>query len=136
VLPLGLPGETALVSARTDFVASATARLGYAADRWLLYVKGGAAWAGDKYDVTGMFTGIPFSFEGLDQRVGWVAGGGVDWALISRRAGTSPTISPARPRARIPSASGAKPQAGTPSTMRCRAAKAETMWIASFEPFF
>jgi hypothetical protein len=23
-----------------------------------------------------------------------------------------------------------------PSTMRCRAAKAETMWIASFEPFF
>jgi outer membrane immunogenic protein len=80
-LPLGLPGETALVTARTDFIASASARLGYAADRWLFYVKGGAAWAGDKYDVTGSFTGIPFGFEGLDQRLGWVAGGGVDWAF-------------------------------------------------------
>ena len=48
-LPAGFPGETALVNARTDFLGSGTVRLGYAADRWLLYVKGGAAWAGDKY---------------------------------------------------------------------------------------
>ena len=27
------------------------------------------------------FTGIPFGFEGLDQRLGWVVGGGVDWAF-------------------------------------------------------
>ena len=80
-LPLGLAGETALVTARTDFLASATARLGYAVDRWLFYVKGGAAWAGDKYDVTGTFNGTPFGFEGPDQRIGWVAGGGVDWAF-------------------------------------------------------
>lgn len=80
-LPLGLPGEAALVAARTDFVGSGTVRLGYAADRWMFYVKGGAAWAGDKYDVTGTFTGIPFSFEGLDQRLGWIVGGGVDWAF-------------------------------------------------------
>ncbi len=78
---LPVSGDTALVSARTDFIASATARLGYAADRWLFYVKGGAAFAGDKYDVTGTFTGIPFGFEGLDQRLGWVVGGGVDWAF-------------------------------------------------------
>jgi len=80
-LPLGLPGETAQVTARTDFLGSATARLGYAADRWMFYVKGGAAWAGDKYDVNGSFTGIPFGFEGLDQRLGWVVAGGVDWAF-------------------------------------------------------
>jgi opacity protein-like surface antigen len=80
-LPLGFPGETALVTARTDFIGSVTARLGYAADRWLFYVKGGAAWAGDKYDVGGSFTGIPFGFEGLDQRLGWVMGGGIDWAF-------------------------------------------------------
>ena len=78
---LPVSGDTALVTARTDFIASATARLGYAADRWLFYVKGGAAFAGDKYDVTGTFTGIPFGFEGLDQRLGWVVGGGVDWAF-------------------------------------------------------
>jgi outer membrane immunogenic protein len=80
-LPAGFPGDTALVTARTDFVGSGTVRLGYAADRWLFYVKGGAAWAGDKYDVTGTFTGIPFGFEGLDQRLGWIVGGGVDWAF-------------------------------------------------------
>jgi outer membrane immunogenic protein len=79
VLPLS--GDTARVTARTDFIGSATARLGYAADRWLFYVKGGAAFAGDKYDVTGSFGGVPFGFEGLDQRLGWVAGGGVDWAF-------------------------------------------------------
>jgi outer membrane immunogenic protein len=82
-LPLGFPGEAALVTARTDFIASATARLGYAADRWLFYAKGGAAWAGDKYDVTGAFTGILFGFEGLDQRPGWVVGGGVEWAFAN-----------------------------------------------------
>jgi outer membrane immunogenic protein len=80
-LPLGVPGEAALVTARTDFLGSGTVRLGYAADRWLLYVKGGAAWAGDKYSIIGTFTGIPFDFEGLDQRLGWVVGGGVDWAF-------------------------------------------------------
>jgi outer membrane immunogenic protein len=80
-LPLGNPGEAALVTARTDFLPSATARLGYAADRWLFYVKGGAAWAGDKYDVSGTFMGTPFGFEGLDFRTGWTAGGGVEWAF-------------------------------------------------------
>src|SRR5690242_18693919 len=29
---------------RIDFVASATLRLGFGVDRWLFYVKGGAAW--------------------------------------------------------------------------------------------
>jgi opacity protein-like surface antigen len=80
-LPLGDPGEAALVTAKTDFLGSGTVRLGYAADRWLFYLRGGAAWAGDKYDVTGTFTGIPFGFEGLDQRLGWIVGGGVDWAF-------------------------------------------------------
>lgn len=81
VLPLGFAGETALVTARTDFIANATARLGYAADRWLFFVKGGAGFAGDKYDVTGTFTGITFAFEGLEQRLGWMVGGGIDWAF-------------------------------------------------------
>jgi len=80
-LPLGLQGESALVTARTDFLYGATARFGYAADRWLLYIRGGVALAGDKYAFTGAFTGIPFDFEGLDQRLGWTVGGGVDWAF-------------------------------------------------------
>jgi outer membrane immunogenic protein len=80
-LPLGIPGDTTLVTARTDFMPSVTARLGFAVDRWLLYARGGAAWAGDKYSVTGTFAGTGFDFEGLDARFGWTAGGGVEWAF-------------------------------------------------------
>lgn len=80
-LPLGLPGESALVSAKTDFIPSVSGRFGYALDRVLLYAKGGVAWAGSTYDVTGTFTGIPFAFEGLDMRTGFVAGGGIEWAV-------------------------------------------------------
>jgi outer membrane immunogenic protein len=80
-LPLGFPGEQAFVHAGTDFIPSITARFGYAFDRVLLYAKGGVAWAGDRYSVTGTFTGTPFDFEGLDFRPGWTVGGGIDWAF-------------------------------------------------------
>jgi opacity protein-like surface antigen len=80
-LPQGLPGELESVTARTDFLYGATARLGFALDRWLVYARGGVALAGDKYSFTGTFTGIPFDFEGLDQRIGWVVGGGFEWAF-------------------------------------------------------
>lgn len=79
-LPLGAP-DTALVKAKTDFLASVTVRLGYAFDNVLVYAKGGGAMAGDRFDVTGSFMGMPFSFEGLQDRLGWVAGGGVEWAF-------------------------------------------------------
>jgi outer membrane immunogenic protein len=79
-LPLGNP-DTALVQANTDFLTSVTARVGYAFDNVLLYAKGGVALAGDRYDVTGSFAGDPFGFVGLENRIGWTAGGGVEWAF-------------------------------------------------------
>jgi opacity protein-like surface antigen len=79
-LPLGNP-DVALVKANTDFLPSLTARIGYAFDNVLLYARGGAALAGDRYEVSGSFTGLPFDFNGSDNRFGWVAGGGVDWAF-------------------------------------------------------
>ena len=46
----------------TDFLTSVTARVGYAWNDWLLYAKGGAAWAGNRYsafDTPGLrFRGI------------------------------------------------------------------------------
>jgi len=80
-LPLGLPGEAASATGRMDLLPSLTARLGYAADRWLFYFKGGVAGASDSYSVTGTFAGTPFDFEGLDLRFGWTVGGGVEWAF-------------------------------------------------------
>ena len=79
-LPLGNP-DTALVRASTDFLPSVTARLGYAFDNVLVYARGGVALAGDRFNVTGSFASAPFGFEGLDNRLGWTAGGGVDWAF-------------------------------------------------------
>ena len=79
-LPLGSP-DTALVQAKTDFLTSVTARVGYALDNVLLYAKSGVALAADRYDVTGSFVGTPFGFVGLENRIGWTAGGGVEWAF-------------------------------------------------------
>ena len=79
-LPLGNP-DTALVQAKTDFLTSVTARVGYAFDNVLLYAKGGVAMAADRYDVTGSFADTPFGFVGLENRFGWTAGGGVEWAF-------------------------------------------------------
>jgi opacity protein-like surface antigen len=80
-LPLGNPGEAAIVDAKTEFLTSVTGRIGYAFDDVLLYAKAGVAMAGDKYEVSGTFTGLPFDFRGLEDRWGWTAGGGVDWAF-------------------------------------------------------
>jgi opacity protein-like surface antigen len=79
-LPLSFP-DTALVQAKTDFLTSVTGRIGYAFDNVLLYGKGGFALAADRYDVTGSFGGVPFGFEGLENRIGWTAGGGAEWAF-------------------------------------------------------
>jgi len=79
-LPLSVP-DVATVQANTDFLTSVTARVGYAFDNVLLYVKGGGALAGDKYEVSGSFAGAPYDFRGLENRVGWTAGAGVDWAF-------------------------------------------------------
>jgi outer membrane immunogenic protein len=82
-LPLGGPGDIATLTAKTDFLPSVTARLGYALGNWLFYVRAGGAWAGDKYSVTGTFlpTATAFGLEGVDNRFGWTAGGGVEWAF-------------------------------------------------------
>jgi len=80
VLALGNP-DIALVQANTDFLANLTGRIGYAFDNLLLYARGGAALAGDKFEVSGAFTGLPYDFRGLDNRFGWIVGGGIDWAF-------------------------------------------------------
>jgi outer membrane immunogenic protein len=82
------PPDTALLTIKTDFIPSLTGRVGYAADHWLFYAKGGVAWANSAYSLTGTFSaagavvpGVPFDFEGLSTRVGWTAGAGIEWAF-------------------------------------------------------
>jgi outer membrane immunogenic protein len=78
---VAFPGETAAVKVTTDFIPTLTARVGYAADHWLFYAKGGAAWAYNKYSVIGTFQGTAFDAEGLSIKTGWTVGAGVEWAF-------------------------------------------------------
>jgi outer membrane immunogenic protein len=66
-----------------DFLASATARVGYSfVDRWLFYVKGGGAWTNEKVDDA--FTnvrGIAVDASTSSTRTGWTIGTGAEWAF-------------------------------------------------------
>ena len=77
---VSVPGDdTASFRSTTDFLASITGRIGYAFDRWLVYGKGGVAFVGDRYhveDVDGNFF-----FDATENRIGWTAGAGVEWAF-------------------------------------------------------
>jgi len=64
-------------STTLDWVATATARLGIAFDRSLLYVKGGAAWDSGKYN---MFLS-PYSYSDRLTRTGWTVGAGWEYGL-------------------------------------------------------
>jgi outer membrane immunogenic protein len=69
-------GSTAIpvaVTSQHNWYATATARVGYAVDNWLWYVKGGAAWLDADYTVAGLQVG--------DTRTGWTVGTGIEWAL-------------------------------------------------------
>ena len=81
--PGGIPGDSASFHDTTDLLTSVTARVGYAWDRWLLYAKGGAAWADDRYSASGGFLGTPFDFEASENRFGWTAGAGIEWAFCN-----------------------------------------------------
>jgi outer membrane immunogenic protein len=77
--------------AKTDFLATATGRLGYAWDRYLLYAKGGAAWTHNKYNFDNLANfGNSFCVGGVgcfvtasETRLGWTAGAGFEWAFAN-----------------------------------------------------
>lgn len=72
-------GITGTAHAETDWIASATGRLGWAWDRWLIYGKGGAAWAHDKYSLS--IPVFPEQETASETRTGWTVGGGIEWAF-------------------------------------------------------
>ena len=75
----GIAGDTATFKDTTDFLSSVTARAGLAWDRWMLYGKGGVGFVNDRYNVADAFT--TYNFDGVETRLGWTAGVGVEWAL-------------------------------------------------------
>jgi outer membrane immunogenic protein len=77
---LVLPSQ---ISLRNDFLASATARLGYQlGGHWLVFGRGGAAWTREKQDDAFVLpAGLAVDPSATSTRTGWTAGGGVEWAF-------------------------------------------------------
>jgi outer membrane immunogenic protein len=67
------------LTAHSKWGGSVRGRLGYAADRVLLYLAGGAAFLSNETSIP--TTGI--SIGGDDTRVGWTAGAGIDYAFTN-----------------------------------------------------
>jgi outer membrane immunogenic protein len=63
------------LAANTDFLADVTGRIGYAWGNVLLYGKGGAAWADERYN----FTFVGGAAPGQVSLFGGVAGAGFEW---------------------------------------------------------
>ncbi|HEY2535132.1 MAG TPA: outer membrane protein [Xanthobacteraceae bacterium] len=70
---------------RADFEASARARVGYAFDRTLVYVTGGAAWLHVKEHDVFQVTGV--TQDTSKAQPGWTVGGGFDYAFTNNLIG-------------------------------------------------
>jgi outer membrane immunogenic protein len=78
----GKGGNPITLQAKTDWLASATGRIGYAFDRVLVYGKGGIAFDRDRYNAINLATLAPtFNPTASTTRTGWVAGVGAEWAF-------------------------------------------------------
>ena len=76
------------VGTRIDSVVSASGRLGVAVDRWLVYGKGGLAWARESHTNSQINTivGVPLPQTELlaasETRQGWLVGLGAEYAFL------------------------------------------------------
>jgi outer membrane immunogenic protein len=89
----GKNGGPATLHSRTDWLASVTGRVGYSWDKLLVYGKGGAAFAHDRYGLnnftaaggslctTGAFVFVACNPTANADRFGWTAGIGVEWMI-------------------------------------------------------
>ena len=80
--------QTGAASTTIDGLATLTGRLGLAQDRWLVYVKGGAAWAHEGHNLAISLTGLgappitqTINANGSEDRLGYVFGIGSEWAF-------------------------------------------------------
>jgi outer membrane immunogenic protein len=84
-----LIGGTFLNNSRTDALATVAGRVGIAANQALFYVKGGGAWANDRFFLSNSTIalgtvppGSPFQLAD-DTRWGWMVGVGVEYAFAN-----------------------------------------------------
>ena len=77
-----IPAISTTATAKTDDIAMVTGRIGYAANEWLFYAKGGWAWAHGGSNGAVTRTGVLISNTSASvDRDGWVVGAGVEWGF-------------------------------------------------------
>jgi outer membrane immunogenic protein len=76
------PNPLDLCTSQVRWLATATGRVGMTVwDKGLLYVKGGAAWVGDRYFVRRVGNPAFDERSGDQTHLGWTAGAGLEWML-------------------------------------------------------
>jgi outer membrane immunogenic protein len=83
--PLGILNYVYQSSFNQNWIASIDGRLGYALDRTLLYVVGGAAWSDNSAHLNNLTTGANWSQS--NTRSGYDFGGGVEYAFTNNWTG-------------------------------------------------
>jgi len=68
---------------RADWLATVTGRAGFAVDRWLVYVRTGAAWARERHSEVEVTPVGTLALDATQTRAGWIVGGGVEWAFTA-----------------------------------------------------
>ena len=69
-------------SANDRWMTTLAGRVGYAANNWLFYAKGGGGWVGvNNPTLTNLTTGGSISVSNSNSNSGWLAGGGIEWAF-------------------------------------------------------
>lgn len=79
-----LAGFTSTTTIKANDYATAAGRLGFAADNWLLFVKGGAAWENSGSTGTQLLANGTLSSTSVvadDWHDGWVVGLGAEWGF-------------------------------------------------------
>jgi outer membrane immunogenic protein len=72
---------SAINRTKVDSIGTVAGRLGYAVDRVLGYVKGGGAWAHDKYTVSSLTAPDLAIATASETRGGWIVGIGLEYAF-------------------------------------------------------
>jgi outer membrane immunogenic protein len=77
-----LGGNVVQVISNDRWLTMLTGRVGYAADRWLFYGKGGGAWVGNQsFTVNNTSTGASFTSSNGGWNSGWTVGAGIELAF-------------------------------------------------------
>jgi outer membrane immunogenic protein len=71
---------TTSLDIKERWIATARGRAGFAYDRWLFYVTGGAAWAQIEQILSNAILGVTIS--DTKTLVGWTAGGGIEGTVL------------------------------------------------------